>query len=69
MEKLEIKKNIEKQKALYVFSMFSLIVVSPSLLFSMSAENRYVYIVLVMCLQILFYTRVKRLNRKLRFLS
>ena len=70
MEKLEIKKNIEKQKALYVLSMFSLVMVSPTFLFSLSgAESRYMYIFSVMCIQLLLYARVKRLNRKLRFLS
>jgi hypothetical protein len=70
MEKLEIKKNIERQKALYVLAMFSLIATTPSVLFALpGAESRSSYLVFVAGVQFLSFRRIRRLNRKLRFLS
>lgn len=65
MEKLELKKSIEKTKATIIFLMVLLILSIPSFLIKFSDKTDIVMLALISTVIFLLYKRVCRLNFKL----
>ncbi|AGH95525.1 hypothetical protein [Pseudobdellovibrio exovorus] len=68
MEKIELKKSIEREKALLTLAFVLTVLAAPSFLISMPQVRVHV-LLLVMMISATIFKRIKRLNYKLSILS
>lgn len=69
MEKLEIKKSLERTKSLIIFSMVVLFLLIPSFLLKFSDKKEIVILTLTAFTIVILYKRIRRLNQKLNSLT
>ncbi len=69
MEKLEIKKSIERSKAMVIALMVFLVLLTPSIIHSLTVKKIATVLTLIVLLVSALYKRVRRLNYKLSLLT
>jgi phosphatidylglycerophosphate synthase len=70
MEKLEIKKSIERSKAIIIFTMILLLLIMPSIVMGFTQKTLcFSFLFLIAMAFLLLYKRVQRLNYKLTLLT
>lgn len=69
MEKLEIKKSIERTKAIVILTMIVLVLLIPSLLMDFSVKKATALTLVVTLSLLALFKRVRRLNYKLNLLA
>lgn len=69
MEKLEIKKSIERTKAIIIFIIIFLFLLIPSFVIKLSDKKEIILLSLIFMIILALYRRVRRLNYKLNSLT
>lgn len=69
MEKIEIKKSIERTKAIIIFTIIFLFLLMPSFIIKFSDKKEIILLSLTSMIILVLYRRVRRLNYKLNSLT